>query len=100
MLFKNLRSRSKTSSKSTITKPSIFRITSADSHSQGDVDSKVQSSAVVSSTTTEEANDYEKFLAKARKDAEKLEKKRLKEFEEAERRKREVNMSPWARSGL
>jgi len=97
MLFKNLRSRSKSSSKNF--KPSIFRIASADSHSQGDVDSKVQSSAVVSSMTTEEANDYERFLAKARKDAEKLEKRKLKEFEEAERRKREVNMSPWARSG-
>ena len=49
---------------------------------------------------TEEADDYEKFLAKAKKDAEKLEKKKLKQFEEAERRKREVNMSPFARSGF
>ena len=50
--------------------------------------------------TTKEANDYESFLAKAKKDEEKLEKKRLKEFEEAARRKREFNMSPWARPGL
>lgn len=94
MLFKNLRSRSKSSSKST--KPSIFRVTSSSSHSQGDTDSKAPSSAVVDSMTTEEADDYEKFLAKARKEAEKLEKKKLKEFEASERRKREVNMSPWA----
>jgi len=100
MLFKTLRSRSKSSSKST--KPSIVRVTSADSRSQpsyqskGDVDSKVQSSAIVSSMGNKEADDFEKFLVKARKDAEKAEKKKLRDFEEAERRKREVNMSPWA----
>jgi hypothetical protein len=36
------------------------------------------------------------FLEKARKDAEKAEKMKLREIKEAERRRREVNMSPWA----
>jgi len=49
---------------------------------------------------TESADDYGKFLAKARKDAEKEEKKKAREVEEAERRKRAVNMSPWARPGF
>ncbi|TVY87415.1 hypothetical protein LAWI1_G006274 [Lachnellula willkommii] len=97
MLFKNLRSRSKSSSKPP--KPSVFRVTSTDSHSHsqgGDAESKVQPVT----TATECADDYGKFLAKAQKDAEKLEKKKLREVEEAERRKREVNMSPWARPGF
>jgi hypothetical protein len=43
----------------------------------------------------EEADDYSKFLEKAKKDAEKAEKLKMREIREAERRKREVNMSPW-----
>ncbi|TVY56186.1 hypothetical protein LCER1_G002507 [Lachnellula cervina] len=98
MLFKNLRSRSKSSSQTP--KPSVFRVTSTDSHSQGgDAESKAQPTAYLT-TAPECADDYGKFLAKAQKDAEKLEKKKLREVQEAERRKREVNMSPWARPGF
>jgi hypothetical protein len=43
-----------------------------------------------------EARDYELFLEKAREDAEKAEKMKLREIKEAERRRREVNLSPWA----
>ncbi|TVY36674.1 hypothetical protein LOCC1_G007581 [Lachnellula occidentalis] len=97
-MFKNLRSRSKSSSKTS--KPSVFRVLSTDSHAHSrehgdaEAESKMQPTACMA---TESADDYGKFLAKAKKDAEKAEKKRLKEVEEAERRKREVNMSPWAR---
>jgi hypothetical protein len=42
-----------------------------------------------------EARDYELFLEKARKDAEKAEEMKLREIKEAERRRREVNLSPW-----
>ncbi len=42
--------------------------------------------------TEDEANDYQKFLAKTKKDEEKAEKKRLKEIEKA----RQVTLSPWA----
>jgi ADP-ribosylglycohydrolase len=42
-----------------------------------------------------EARDYELFLEKAKKDAEKAEKMKLKEIREADRRRREVNLSPW-----
>lgn len=95
-MFKNLRSRSKSSTKTS--KPSVFRVLSTDSHahsqSMGDAGPKVQPTACM---TTECADDYGKFLAKAKKEAEQAEKKRLKEVEEVERRKRVVNMSPWAR---
>lgn len=97
MLFKNIRSRSKASTKST--KHSIFRITSADSHSQSTYPSrdtdKHQVSSRASPMSDEDADDYSKFLEKAKKDAEKAEKLKLKGLREAERRKREVNMSPW-----
>jgi alanyl-tRNA synthetase len=97
MFFKNMRSRSKASTEST--KHSIFRITSTDSHSQStyhnkDAD-KHQASATASPISDEEADDYSKFVEKAKKDAEKAEKLKMKELREAERRKREVNMSPW-----
>jgi len=98
MFFKNVRSRSKASTEST--KHSIFRITSRDSNSQStyqskDTDPKHQASATASPMSAEEADDYSKFLEKAKKDAEKAEKLKMREIREAERRKREVNMSPW-----
>lgn len=97
MFFKNIRSRSKASTEST--KHSIFRITSRDSHSQSTYQSKDndkhQASTTASPMSEEEADDYSKFLEKAKKDAEKAEKLKMREIREAERRKREVNMSPW-----
>jgi hypothetical protein len=45
--------------------------------------------------TDDETRDYEEFLEKARKDAEKAEKKKLREIKAA----REVNLSPFA-SGM
>jgi flagellar biosynthesis/type III secretory pathway protein FliH len=96
MLFKSLRSKS--SSKST-TQQSL-RVTSSDSHNTRNSLDQKQPSAIVtpmsSSKPTKEMDDYEKFLEKARKEAEKAEKKKEKEIKEAERRRREVNMSPWA----
>ncbi len=41
--------------------------------------------------TDDEARDYEEFMEKARKEAERAEKKRLREIKMA----REVNLSPW-----
>lgn len=98
MLFKNMRSRSKASHEST--KHSIFRVTSTDSHSQPtylskDTEPKDKASTSISPMGSEVADDYSKFLEKAKKDAEKAEKMKIKEIREAERRKREVNMSPW-----
>ena len=40
--------------------------------------------------------DYREFLAKAKREEEKAEKKRQMEVREAEQRKKEFNMSPWA----
>lgn len=44
---------------------------------------------------TKGSDDYQKFLEKSRKEAEREEKRKLKELKEAERRRQEVNMSPW-----
>jgi len=99
MFFKNIRSRSKGSEEST--KQSIFRITSTDSHSQSTYQSKDNdptkhnASSTASPMSDEEADDYSKFLEQAKKDAEQAEKLKMREIREAERRKREVNMSPW-----
>jgi hypothetical protein len=46
--------------------------------------------------TDDEERDYREFLAKAKREEEKAEKKRQMEVREAERRKKEFNMSPWA----
>jgi hypothetical protein len=46
--------------------------------------------------TADEERDYQQFLAKAKKDEEKAEKRRLKEIKQAEQHMRQVNMSPWA----
>jgi hypothetical protein len=101
MLFKKLRSRAKSTSKST--RPSITRIFSTSSSTEKRKPSKVPD-VIVSPPTTidpgfggqeksnDEARDYELFLEKARKDAERAEKKKLREIKAA----REVNMSPWA----
>ncbi|EPE37144.1 hypothetical protein GLAREA_09307 [Glarea lozoyensis ATCC 20868] len=101
MLFKALRSKS--SSKSTTQQESL-RVTSADSqHTHASHDQKQPSEIVTAMSTRKsgkEMDDFEKFLEKSRRDEEKLERKREKERErelrEAERRKKEVNMSPWA----
>jgi hypothetical protein len=104
MFFKKLRSSSKSSSKST--KPTMTRITSTSSSTHdGTVNSKGSDPAPVTRLDTiqqrstnedSEARDYELFLEKARKDAEKAEKMKLREIKEADRRRREVNLSPWA----
>lgn len=92
MLFKKLRTRS--SSKST--NQSIARITSTSSSMNKD--SRLPNVVVTApsrdsqGTTEDEANDYQKFLAKSKKEEEKAEKKRLKEIEKA----RQVTLSPWA----
>ena len=46
--------------------------------------------------TDGEESDYQEFLAKAKREEENAEKKRQKDTQEAERRKKEFNMSPWA----
>jgi ATP-dependent protease HslVU (ClpYQ) ATPase subunit len=101
MLFKKLRSRSKSTSKST--KPSISRMLSTSSSRENKLGSKTVDVTVSPAPmanlnltgqagTNDEAKDYEKFLEKARKDAERAEKRKLKEIKAA----KEVNMSPWA----
>lgn len=101
MFFKKLRSHSKSSSKST--KPDMTRITSTSSSAhECTVDSKIPAPPLIAQlgadgkTPDAEQGDYDKFLEQAKKDAEKAEKLKLKELQEAERRKREVNLSPWA----
>jgi hypothetical protein len=104
MFFKKLRSSSKSSSKST--KPSMTRITSTSSSTHDETVNSKGSTPVPttrldtiqqrSTNEDNEARDYELFLEKARKDAEKAEKMKLREIKEAERRRREVNLSPWA----
>jgi hypothetical protein len=49
-----------------------------------------------SANENNEARDYELFLEKAKKDEEKAEKAKLREIREAERRRKEFNLSPWA----
>jgi hypothetical protein len=104
MFFKKLRSSSKSSKR---TKPGMTRITSTSSSTHdGTVNSKESTSpapmtrldTIQQRPTNEdsEARDYELFLEKARKDVEKAEKMKLREIKEAERRRREVNLSPWA----
>jgi len=94
MLFKKFRS-SSTSTSPTSKKPvttNIQRITSAQSNTTEN-DSKKSPSRVITGETSE---DYETFLENARKEAEKKEKAILKMAKEAERRRREFNMDPWA----
>ncbi|CAG8948651.1 hypothetical protein HYFRA_00001771 [Hymenoscyphus fraxineus] len=103
MLFKSFRSKS--SSKST-NNSSMAHRTSMDAHShtahytQGDaMDTKGPTTTIMSSPEsgkTTGSDDYQKFIEKSRKDAEREEKRKLKELKEAERRRQEVNMSPWA----
>lgn len=104
MFFKSLRSKSSSSKGA---EQGVHRVTSSDARSQsthnskGDMaDSKGRSTAIMSSIDTERTSgdmgDFEKFLEQSRKDAEREEKKKLKELKEAERRRQEVNMSPWA----
>jgi hypothetical protein len=104
MFFKKLRSSSKSSPKSTKSIMTRIASTSSSTH-DGTVNSKgstptpmTRLDTIQQRSTNEdsEARDYELFLEKARKDAEKAEKMKLKEIEEAERRRREVNLSPWA----
>ncbi|KAL2062030.1 hypothetical protein VTL71DRAFT_6296 [Oculimacula yallundae] len=113
MFFKSLRSRSKSSSKST--KPSTLSrmLSSSSSHHRSKIPEVVISSPPLSPTTlptepqarergvTREAKtrhseddnkDYNEFLEKARKEAE----KQKKEEERKAKKAREVNMSPWA----
>ncbi|CZT48543.1 uncharacterized protein RSE6_09254 [Rhynchosporium secalis] len=113
MLFKSLRSRSKSSSKST--KPSTLTrmLSSASSHHPAQIPEVVISSpslspnsvtdvfktktqlrhAVTERKSSEDGSkDYNEFLAKARKEAE----KEKKEEEKKAKKAREVNMSPWA----
>jgi len=100
MFFKKLRSRSKSSSKST--KPSMI----SSSTQVGTLNPKIPEVVVTSpppqaasakstkdgKDADNESKDYEEFIEKARKDAEKAEKKKLREIREA----RERTMSPWA----
>lgn len=99
MLFKALRSKS--SSKSTKNSSMVYRA-STDAHShtthytQGDT--KGATATIISTPKTDDSkgsDDYQKFLEKSRKEAEREEKRKLKELKEAERRRQEVNMSPW-----
>lgn len=106
MFFKKLRkSSSPSDSPSKSNKPSVItRITSvASSHESTRNASKVPAVMISAPTATdislgtagrtdEEERDYQQFLDKAKKDAEKQEKKRLREIQAA----REVNLSPWA----
>lgn len=119
MFFKSLRSRSKSSSKST--KPStLTRILSTSSTHHAHHTSKIPE-VVISpplspgpepehehapfhksgtqthdgagrESTEDESRDYKQFLEKARKEAE----KEKKEAEKKAKKAREVNMSPWA----
>jgi hypothetical protein len=45
----------------------------------------------------EEVHDYELFLERARTEEEKREKARQREIKDAQRRRQEVGMDPWAR---
>ncbi|KUJ08235.1 uncharacterized protein LY89DRAFT_742074 [Mollisia scopiformis] len=95
MFFKKLRSRSKSSSKST--KPSIDRVTSSSSTTHQETIREVKVPAVTVSGPAageegEETSDYKAFLEKARWDAERKEKETVRSIMKA----RETNLSPWA----
>jgi len=87
-LFKKFRS----SSSSTSKKPKIERVASPQSDA-ADAESKKSSARL---TARETSDDYEAFLENAKQEAEAKEKDLLKMAKEAERRRREFNMDPWA----
>ncbi|KAF4633638.1 hypothetical protein G7Y89_g4483 [Cudoniella acicularis] len=102
--FEALRSRSSNR------KQSISNAIPSDAHSQSTHHSKdntMKSKGSRASTTVssmqadasgndDEKSDFQKFLEKAKKDAEREERKKIQEVLDAERRRREANMSPWA----
>lgn len=87
MLFKKLRSLSSASKK-----PKIERVTSTQSGAV-DTESKKSTARVIARDIPD---DYETFLENAKKEAGVKEKAVLKMAKEAERRRREFNMDPWA----
>jgi hypothetical protein len=91
MLFKKFRS---SSSSSPVTKKqvNVQRLTSPQS-GPADNDSKKSSARLITRETSE---DYEVFLENAKREAERKEKAILRLAQEAERRRREFNMDPWA----
>lgn len=88
MLFKKLRSFSSSTSK----KSKIERVTSLRSET-ADTESRKSTARVIARETSD---DYQTFLENAKKEAEAKEKAVLKMAKEAERRRREFNMDPWA----
>lgn len=87
MLFKKLRSLSSSAAK----KPKIERVASQ----AGDAEAEPKKSSA-QMITREVSGDYELFLEKARQDAEAKDRATVRMAKEAERRRREFNMDPWA----
>lgn len=101
MFFKKMRSRSKSTSKST--KPSMTRITSSGSSIPNGKSSKIpQISVSPPDLTTQHGspddgqNDFQEFLEKAKKDEEDAAKRAVKAAKHAEAHQKQINMSPWA----
>jgi len=96
MLFEKFRRRSKYSRKDP--KPEISCITSSNpqaSHTQPKVTTLPTTSTLVSPDNANENRDFAVFLEKTKRDEEREERDRLKAIVEAEKRKKEFNMSPW-----
>jgi len=96
MFFKGLRSRSKSSPKS-IDDNTATRTTSITLSLPRRSSSKTHTvTTLVEERTDEEESDYQEFLAKARRDEEEAERKKIKEAKKAERHQKQVDMNPWS----
>ena len=92
MLFKKLRT---TSSPQTSNKPGSTNLPRLKSTQPASGDNEVDKSSTTV-LTRERSDDYEVFLENARKEVELKEKAILKLAKEAEKRRMEFNMDPWA----
>jgi hypothetical protein len=99
MFFKAYRSR-RSSKSSEKTNTTLQQTTSSDSNTNSASPSTNLKGVVVHTAATEqeECNDYQIFLEQARKEAKKRQDAILTAIEEADRKRRNMNMDPWSRT--